>query len=96
MQRHVQALDLSSQSKVALMLASYEETPQKPPGSFDRVTPAPLLASPLASVKMLPSSRRAGTSAAVPSGGVDDTPVLDGGSAISIITETAPEEGMVV
>ena len=50
--QHLLRKGLSTDLSVLMRLALFEQTPQEPPGAYDSVTPAPMLASPLASVML--------------------------------------------
>ena len=50
--RHMSALGIQTGLSLLMRLVSYETVPQKPPGPWDAVTPAPKLISPLASVTL--------------------------------------------
>ena len=49
---HLASRGYTQDWSLLMRLASYEQTPQQPPGPYDKVTPAPELASPLASMTL--------------------------------------------
>ena len=97
--RHLIRRGIRAESQVVMRMASYERAPQTPPGPYNDQTPAPLLASPLASVLLVNQTTLPST---VPkldpeAGGVlDELPPGADDMEILGVSRTGREEGMLV